>query len=134
MKLKKLRVVFENIDGYDVPLAAVKEFRVSGVEKTIDYSSYGNLTVEQVCHKFTATFFVDELQKIDTVEDVTLNGRLDSNNYADLCMIDLVTDDGKKTTIRLPWEEMTYPDHNDAMETWIEEDFEGRQLMHISVG
>ena len=59
MKLKKLRVVFENIDSYDIPLAAVKEFHVSGVEKTIDYSSYGNLTVEQVCRKFTATFFVD---------------------------------------------------------------------------
>lgn len=133
MKLKKLRVVFENIDSYDVPLAAVKEFHVSGVEKTIDYSSY-SLTVEQICRKFTATFFVDELQKIDTVENVTLDERLDSHNYADLCMIDLVTDDGKETTIRLPWEEMTYPDHNDVMKTWIEEDFEGRQLMYISVG
>nr|WP_243464850.1 hypothetical protein [Limosilactobacillus reuteri] len=49
-------------------------------------------------------------------------------------MIDLVTDNGEKTTIRLPWEEMTYPDHNDVMKTWIEEDFEGRQLMHLSVG
>ena len=124
MKLKKLRIVFENIDSYDIPLAVVKEFHVSGVEKT----------VEQVCRKFTATFFVDELQKINTVEDVTLDERLDSHNYADLCMIDLVTDDGEKTTIRLPWEEMTYPDHNDAMKTWIEEDFEGRQLMYISVG
>nr|WP_243464849.1 hypothetical protein [Limosilactobacillus reuteri] len=55
MKLKKLRVVFENIDSYDVPLVAVEEFHVNGVEKTIDYSSY-NLTVEQVCRKFTATF------------------------------------------------------------------------------
>ncbi len=26
MKLKKLRVVFENIDGYDVSFVAVKEF------------------------------------------------------------------------------------------------------------
>lgn len=49
-------------------------------------------------------------------------------------MIDLVTDDGEETTIRLPWEEMTYPDHNDAMKTWIEKDFEGQQLMYISVG
>lgn len=134
MKLKKLRVVFENIDSYDVPLAAVKEFHVSGVEKAIDYSRYGKLTIEQVCRKFTAMFFVDELQKIDTVENGTLDERLDSHNYADLCMIDLVTDNGEKTTIRLPWEEMTYPDHNDVMKTWIEEDFEGRQLMYISVG
>lgn len=116
------------------PLWLLRSFIVSGIEKIIDYSSYKNLTIEQVCRKFTATFFVDELQKIDTVEDVTLDERLDSHNYADLCMIDLVTDDGEETTIRLPWEEMTYPDHNDVMKTWLEEDFEGRQLMYISVG
>ena len=33
MKLKKLRIVFENIDSYDIPLAVVKEFHVSGGRK-----------------------------------------------------------------------------------------------------
>ncbi|WP_225349403.1 hypothetical protein [Limosilactobacillus reuteri] len=46
MELKKLRVVFENIDSYDVSLSAVKVFHVSGIEKTINYSEYGSLTVE----------------------------------------------------------------------------------------
>ena len=51
-----------------------------GGEKTIDYLSYGNLTVERVCRKITATCFVDELLKIDTVEDVTLDECLDSHS------------------------------------------------------
>ncbi|MCC4365789.1 hypothetical protein LMB21_00260 [Limosilactobacillus reuteri] len=39
--------------------------------------SYGNLTVERVCRKITATCFV---VKIDTVEDVTLDECLDSHS------------------------------------------------------
>ena len=50
-----------------------------GGEKTIDYLSYGNLTVERVCRKITATCFVDELLKIDTAEEVTLVVCLDSH-------------------------------------------------------
>ncbi|MCD7136596.1 MAG: hypothetical protein K2O77_09360 [Limosilactobacillus sp.] len=41
--------------------------------------NYGNLTVKRVCRKIAATFFVDELQKIGTVEDVTLDECLDSH-------------------------------------------------------
>ncbi|MRN07037.1 hypothetical protein EAI26_06515 [Lactobacillus sp. 0.1XD8-4] len=59
------------------PLWLLRSFIVSGIEKIIDYSSYKNLTIEQVCRKFTATFFVDQLQKIATVENVTLDERLD---------------------------------------------------------
>ena len=47
---------------------AVKEFHVSGGEKTIDYLNYGNLTVERVCRKITATFFVDERLDSHTVQ------------------------------------------------------------------
>ncbi len=58
MKLKKLRVVFEKILMVMMfRLQLLREFHVSGIEKTIDYSSY-SLTVEQVCRKFTATFLL----------------------------------------------------------------------------